>query len=89
MPRIAAFKKQYMVADLPGWIVGKIHTQGKKRADLAAALGITPQAFSARLKPDRRGKPKDIFSYSDLLTLFDELDATDEEILRLMRVKKG
>ena len=26
MPRVAIKKKEYMVADLPGWIVGRMHT---------------------------------------------------------------
>ena len=86
MPRVSINKKQYMIQDLTGWIVGKIHTNGMKQADVAEALGITPQAFSARLKKDRRGNPKDVFSYGDLLTIFSVLGATDEEKLRLLNL---
>lgn len=75
-----------MIADLPGWIVGRMYIKGLKQKDLAKLLGITPQAFSARLHRDGRGDPKDVFTYGDLLTLFRALDATDEEILRLVKM---
>ncbi len=86
MPRVAIKKKDYMIADLPSWIVGKMYTKGLKQKDLANLLGITPQAFSFRLRKNGRGDPKDVFSYGDLLTLFKALDATDEEILRLTKM---
>lgn len=86
MPRVAIKKKEYMIADLPGWITGRMYTKGLKRKDLADLLGITPQAFSSRLRKNGRGDPKDVFTYGDLLTLFKALDATDEEILRLTKL---
>lgn len=86
MPRIHTKKKEYMIGDLTGWIVGRMYVKGLKQKDLADLLGITPQAFSARLQKDRRGVPKDVFTYGDLLTLFKALDATDEEILRLTKI---
>lgn len=83
MPRIHTKKKDYMIADLPGWIVGRMYTKGLKQKDLADLLGITPQAFSYRL---RKKGSKDLFTYGDLLTIFKALDATDEEILRLTKM---
>lgn len=86
MPRIHAKKKEYMIGDLPGWIIGRMYTKRLKQKDLADLLGITPQAFSARLQRDGKGNPKDVFTYGDLLILFKALDATDEEILRLTKM---
>lgn len=63
-----------------------MYTKRLKQKDLADLLGITPQAFSARLQKDGKGNPKDVFTYGDLLTLFKALDATDEEILRLTKM---
>ena len=81
MPRIAMNKKKYMIADLPGWIAGRMHKKKMKQVELAKEIGITQPAFSIRLSNEA-----DSFTYGDLLTLFKELDATDEEILKLMRL---
>lgn len=84
MPRVAIKKKDYMITDLQSWIIGRMYTKGLKQKDLAELLGITPQAFSARLHKDKRGASKDVFTYGELLTLFKALEATDEEKIRLM-----
>lgn len=81
MPRVTINRKKYMIKDLPGWIAGRMHREKKKQSDVAKEIGITQPAFSYRLNSD-----SDTFTYGDLLTLFKELDATDEEILKLMRL---
>lgn len=81
MPRVAINKKKYMIADLPGWIAGRMHKKKLKQADVARDINISQPTLSERLNSSR-----DTFSYGDLLTLFKELDATDEEILRLMKL---
>lgn len=81
MPRVAINKKKYMIADLPGWIVGRMHKKKMRQVDLAREIGLKQPALSSRLASDI-----DSFSYGDLLTLFKVLDATDEEILKLMRL---
>ena len=83
MPRVTPNRKEYMIKDLPAWISGKMHVQRKYQKDVAKRLNITQPAFSCRLTDQR-----DTFSYGDLLTLFDELGATDEEILRLMKLRR-
>ena len=70
-----------MIADLPGWIVGKMHKKKLRQTDVAKEIGITQPAMSQRL-----GQDLDSFTYGDLLTLFKVLEATDEEILRLMKL---
>ena len=77
MPRVAIKKKEYMVNDLSKWIIGKMYEKHLKQENLAQAIGISQPAFCNRLK-------KGLFSYEDMLTLFKELEATDEEKLRLM-----
>ena len=81
MPRVAIKKKEYKIKDLAGWIVGKMHTKRLKQSELAGSINISQAALSIRLS-----NGKDLFSYGDLLTLFKELEATDEEILRLMKM---
>lgn len=83
MPRVVIKKKDYMIADLPGWIIGKMHIKQMRQADMAAELNISQQAFSARLKSAGKD-PHDTFSYGDMLTIFKVLEATDEEKIRLM-----
>ena len=78
MPRTALSpeqKKDYMVTDT----LQKIYIK-----DLAKALGITPQAWNGRKKPMVNGKPKDSFSYGDMLILFNLLDVPKDERLKIM-----
>ena len=81
MPRVTINKKKYMIADLPGWIAGRMHKLKIKQVNMAKELGITQATLSIRLNND-----SDTFTYGDLITLFKELEATDEEILKLMRL---
>lgn len=90
MPRVTLKKKDYMVEDFPGWISGRMHKLGIRQTALAQNLGISQPCLSKRLSPPRGKKAErkeiDLFSYGDLLTLFKELEATDEEILQLMKL---
>ena len=65
-----------------------MHSMGLKQKDIAKALNISQEAFSIRLNPKTYEKNKRAgpFKYGDLLVLFKFLDATDEEILRLLRL---
>lgn len=86
MPRVAIKKRDYMIRDLTGWIIGKMHEKGMSQEELAAELGIGQAALSSRLNPKRykSGKTKDPFSYGDLLTLFKLFEVPDEEKQRLI-----
>lgn len=89
MPRAALSpeqKRDYMVNDLPYWFEKEARKKGLYTKDLAVALKITPQAWNERKKKKVNGKPKAPFSYGEMLILFRLLNATDEEILRLMRL---
>ena len=86
MPRIELKKKEYMIMDLAAWIIGRMHSKGITQKELAEKLGIKQGALSARLNPKqyKKGEMKDPFTYGNLLTIFAELEATDEEKRRLM-----
>lgn len=86
MPRVTIKKKDYMLSDLPYWLVKEAKKRGMHQKDLAQALGITPPSFHVRLQKKPNGDPKDVFTYGELLTLFKLLETPDEEIIRLMRL---
>lgn len=79
MPRVTIKKKEYKITDLSKWLVGKIYEKNMRQRQVAALIGISQPAFCNRLK-------KGLFSYGELLTLFKELDITDEEILKIMKL---
>ena len=79
MPRVAIKKKDYMISDLSQWIAGKMYAKNLRQKDMAELIGITQSAFSQRIK-------KGWFTYGDILSILKKLDATDEEILRLMKL---
>lgn len=76
-------KDEYMIADLPFLFEKEAKKRGLHQKDLAKALGITPQAYNARKKKQRNGKPKDSFSYGDILKLFRLIGMSEAERLKL------
>lgn len=87
MPRVALSpeqKRDYMVSDLPYWFEKEARKKGLRQKDLAKALDITPQAWNGRKKPMLNGKPKDPFSYGEMLILFRLLETPEDERLKLM-----
>lgn len=85
MPRVTIKKRDYKLKDLKSWICGQMHAHGLKQKDVARRLGISQQAFSARIKVTQKGRESDLFSVGDLLTLFELFKTTDEEKLHLLR----
>ena len=85
MPRVKINQKKYMIRDLSSWIVGRMHAKGLRQEDVAKWIGINQQSFSRRLRMSRDGV--DEFSFGELVILFKNLDATDEDILRLIKMK--
>lgn len=89
MPRIAAKKKDYKVLDLKGWIEGQMRIHGINQKQVGEALGISQPQVSYMLKVPRKDKDRtlnrmDVFTYGDLLTLFELFDTPDEEKIRLL-----
>ena len=79
MPRVQLYKQKYMLEDLSNWIIGRMRVLRKSQAYMGELLGISQVAFGQRLK-------KSNFEYSQLIVIFKELQATDEEILKFMRL---
>lgn len=79
MPRVNLLKDKYMAADIGSWIVGQMYRKKKSQRDLAVALGTSQSNVCKKLMHNR-------FEYRDLLIIFKELETTDEEILRLMKL---
>lgn len=79
MPRVHINKKKYILQDFREWMVGRMRTLKKSQADMGRLLGISQPAFSNRLE-------KSNFEYSQILEILKELEATDEEILKFMRL---
>jgi hypothetical protein len=77
MPRVSLNKKKYLQTDLREWMKGRMDSLGKTQAYMGEKLNITQQAFGHRL---RNG----VFDNTQLYVIFKELEATGEEILRLM-----
>ena len=79
MPRVQILRKKYMIQDLSDWITGKMRIQKKSQAHMGQLIGMSQVAFGHRL---RRGE----FEYSQLIEILKELKASDEEILKLMKM---
>ena len=79
MPRVNLYKKKYLQSDLSEWIIGRMSSLGLKQEDMGTLLGITQQGFGYR---GRKG----LFDNTQLYIIFKELKATDEEILRFMKM---
>lgn len=84
MPRVAVNKQKYMIKDLSKWIVGQMHEKGLNQEEVGQILGINQQSMSRRLLKSKKGA--DVFKQGELILLFKELEATDEEILRLLKM---
>lgn len=78
MPRVSIKKQKYMETDLRNFIDSKMHRKRLTQADLGEKLGISQPAFSKRYN-------KSFFTYMQLAIIFKELEATDEEILKIMK----
>lgn len=79
MPRVRIKKKEYMVNDLVKWINHRRADLNLRQSDLAELLGISQPALSNRLE-------KGLFDYTDMIKILKVLNATDEEILKLMKM---
>lgn len=79
MPRIASRRKEYKAKDLGPWIAGQMRMKKITQADMASVLGISQPAVGKKLETGH-------FSYSDLIVVFNRLNTSDEDIIKLMRI---
>lgn len=76
MPRVDAYKEKYLINDFTKAVKKKMATECTQ-AELAESFGVTQQGIGSRIN---RGK----FMFSDLVKLFDILDFSNKEILKVM-----
>lgn len=79
MPRVQLYKQKYMLQDLSDWITGRMRVMKKSQAYMGELLGISQVAFGQKVRQSN-------FKYSEMLAILKELQATDEEILKFMRL---
>lgn len=79
MPKVCINKKQYKEESIGSWVVSQLFKKRLKRQLLADALDITRQALHWKLHNNS-------FSYSDMLTIFEFFESTDDEILQVMKL---
>lgn len=84
MPRVAINKKKYMCQDLHEWISGKMSRFEMNQTEFGKLLGITQPSAYERLKGLKEGK--DTLKSIELAVIFKKFEATDEEILKFMKL---
>ena len=82
-PRGFYDKEEFCQDRLLEYIEGRRRRLNKKQSDLGEAVGMSQQSFSYRM---HRDKGRGNFEFIHLVKLFKELEATDEEILKLMKM---
>ena len=79
MPRVSIKKKQYMLSDFSEWVVGRMRKLGYTQKQMGEKIGLSQSAYCEKLNQNK-------FTLSDAMTILKELQATDEEYLRLMKL---
>lgn len=82
MPKVYLTRQQELNERLVSLIYGTMKVKHITQAQMAERLGIKQQSFSKKLKRAQ-------FTFSDLFTIFEMLELSDELILSVMRVKRG
>ena len=72
------------IASFRAWFKGKRAEKDINQAYLARKLGTTQATVSRKIQP--RGDKQVDITYKELLIFFKEVGATDEEILRYMKI---
>ena len=79
MPRVAIKKKDYMKKDMIEWIRQTMYALKISQERIGAILGLSQQCMSYRLRTGQ-------FTYMELIEIFKTLQATDEEIIKFMKI---
>ena len=77
MPKVCVNKKQYKVDNIGSWVRGQLFKKKLKKEALREALDITRQGLDWKLLNNS-------FDYEDLMTIFEFLGSTPEEIVFVM-----
>lgn len=78
MPRIKSRRKIYKSKDLGSWVAGKMREKHLTQKIMADELGISQPAYGKKLE-------KSQFTYFDLITIFEKLEISDDDILEVMK----
>lgn len=78
MPKVYITKQEKMNNKLATLIYGTMKVKHITQAMIARELGITQQAFGKKLKNKQ-------FTFADLVTVFEMLEFTDEDIIGVMK----
>lgn len=81
MPRLYADEYERKIDAFRRWYKGKRAMNNVSQQALADKIGVTQGAVSAKLTGEGT-----VISYRDLLIFLEAVDATDDEILRFMRL---
>ena len=79
MPRIAAHRKRYMLSDFSKWVKDRMFELGISQTVAGKWLGISQQEFSRKLN-------NNLFKMDDGFTLLNKLEASEKEILKLVKM---
>ena len=75
MPRISAYKPQYMADDIGVIISGLMKKKRISPREMGEVLGISRQAMNYKLEHNS-------FSYKDIIIIFHELELSADQILK-------
>ncbi len=78
MPRIQAYKKDYMVRDFAHFVKDKSREMNLTQAEVAKELGISQQKLSYKINHDT-------FTYADFLAIVEIFKPSDNELMRLVK----
>ena len=81
MPRVATKKKQYNSADFCAWIYAKLKVSRRTLGELADVIGCTRKTLYNKMSSQKAD-----FDYQELMEIFKFCNASDEEILRFMKI---
>lgn len=86
MPKVYANEFDKKIYAFRRWFKGKRSMNNIRLVDLARKMGVSHTAVSRKINP--KGDRQSDITYEDLLLFFREVDATDEEILRYMKMER-
>ena len=82
MPKVYITKQDQLNNRLVTLIYGTMKVKKLTQTQMADKLDISQQAFGKKLKNKQ-------FTFSDLVTIFTELEISDADILSVMRERRG
>ena len=87
MPKTYLSDADRALARFRRWFHDEKNRHDVNQADVAKRWGMTQQSVSQKLQV--KGSSQTEITLRQAIILFDMMNATDEEILRLMRIKGG